>query len=717
MSLFLRRRKGKYSLTRKGGEKFARAISKNNISGNGLKGKLYGQLSSLNWGIIRINGIIVLFCLIWIGLWGRAWHLQMVDGPVLADKARRQHVATELVSGKRGNIYDRNGQALAISVEARSVYANPSEVEDIDKTADVLGALLDLDTEKIKSDLARSGRHFMWLKRKIDDNTAAAIKKAHLAGIGLTREYERFYPFKHMAGQLLGFVGMDDKGLEGMERSLEEKLGVMPVRQLVQRDAMGRRFYQHINGHHAPVGEDISLTLDMRFQFIAEEAIARAAREFEARWSGALVIDVSTGDILAWAQYPFFNPNNYRDSSPKIYRNRLASDALEPGSTFKPLVMAAALEEKKLTPNTLINCEGGKWNFGKYTIRDTSVQGILPASKIIRYSSNIGMAKIGQSLGSRLFHKYLSSLGFGEINDIPVANSKGILRKPRDWGEMDVMATAFGQSISVTALQMAQAYLTFLNNGVHKPLNLISKGNEEITTVPATPRKRVFSSKSVSDVMDMMKDVVESSDGTGRRAKINGMEAGGKTGTAQKADRRSRTYGNEHLASFVGFFPARNPQYLILVFVDEPVKNQFGGIVAAPVFKEIASRIIFQAGSLDDKKQLAQKKSSPTQRIRGLKLAKAPKQPWSFPESPTVVVRKSDPMKMELPGHLSKASENVPNVTGKSVRNAVELFARAGIVPEVKGTGNKVIRQSPRPGTPWGNFNKEEICTLWLSEG
>ena len=362
-------------------------------------------MEKVDWGRLRINAVVCIFCLLWFGLWGRAWYLQMVEGPRLADRARRQHMASELVTGRRGMIYDRNGQVLARSVEARSVYAKPQEVEDFLVMANTLGPILGMEPQKLYDELSKTKRRFVWLKRKVDDYTAEAVRKANLSGIGLSKEYDRVYPFKHMAGQLLGFVGLDDKGLEGIERSLEARLGCIPTRQIVQRDAMGRRFYLHEEGQTEPRGQDLTLTLDVQMQFIAEEAVARAARDYDARWSGALVVDVPTGDILAWAQYPFFNPNTYRESSPLVYRNRLAADALEPGSTFKPFVMAAALQERKVTPNTLIDCERGKWVSKNFTIRDTSNQGMLPASKVLRYSSNIGMAKIGLSLGAPMFHK------------------------------------------------------------------------------------------------------------------------------------------------------------------------------------------------------------------------------------------------------------------------------------------------------------------------
>lgn len=677
--------------------------------------RLQKWASGVNWPVWRINFVIIIFCALWAILWLRAWQLQMIDGPRLADRAKKQHMATELVSGKRGLIYDRNGQVLARSVSVRSIYARPQEVDDPVKAAAILAPLLHLPKDKLRDDLSRTQKKFVWLKRKVDDATAEAVRNAGLAGVGLSREYERFYPFKHMAGQLLGFVGMDDKGLEGLERALDARLGAMPVRQTVQRDAMGRRFYLRDSGQAQPTGEDITLTLDMQVQFMAEEAVAKAARDFDANWSGALVVDVRNGDILAWAQYPFFNPNTYRDVAPRVYRNRLAADALEPGSTFKPFVMAIALQEQKITPNTLINCEGGKWESKNFVIRDTSVRGILPASKVMRYSSNIGMAKIGLALGASQFHKYLRALGFGSHSDVPIANSKGILRQPRDWGEQDVMSASFGQSISVTALQMAQAYLTLLNHGVYKPLRLLREDNN----VEEAPR-RIFNERATKAVMDMMRDVVEEADGTGKRARVDGIEIAGKTGTAQKADAKTRAYGARRLASFVGFFPAREPQYFILVLVDEPAANPYGGVVAAPAFKNIASRLLTYTGLLNEA-GAPTKKADKQKRGRGLKIASAPAQPWLITKaSETTAMPKGAPAlykeRMKLPGHLARASSHVPDVMGKSVRNAVELFARAGIVPELKGTGSRVVKQVPAPGTPWPDAEKNANYILWLSE-
>ncbi|MDR2821086.1 MAG: PASTA domain-containing protein [Desulfovibrio sp.] len=677
-------------------------------SGAGLR-DMRGWADKVDWAKVRINMVVCVFGLLWLAIWGRAWYLQMIDGPRLAERARRQHISSELVTGRRGMIYDRGGQILARSVEVRSVYAKPREIQDFLVVANTLGPALGMDSQELYDRLSRSKRNFEYIKRKVDDYTAEVVRKAGLPGIGLSREYDRIYPFRHMAGQLLGFVDVDGRGREGVESSLESRLGSIPTRRIVQRAPGGRRFYLHEEGQAEPRGQDVSLTIDVQMQFFAEEAVSRAAQEFDARWSGALVVDVPTGDILAWAQYPFFNPNSYSESSPLIRRNRLSLDALEPGSTFKPFVMATALQERKVTPSTMIDCENGKWETKNFTIRDTSNHGSLPAAKVLRYSSNIGMAKIGLLLGVPTYYRYLHAMGFGERTGLPIAEIKGILHRPRDWSEVDIMSTSFGQSVSVTGLQMAQAYLTLLNNGFYRPLRLIKEDNNV-----DEPRERVFSEQTARTVLQMMCDVVQENDGTGKRARVDGVTVGGKTGTAQKADHRAGTYGQKRLASFVGFFPADKPRYLILVMVDEPNRNQFGGVVAAPVFREIATRVVAYSGIAQN--GMASAKPSGTAvptgngRRRGLKLASI--------DVPNLVDNADSGREpsMQLPGHLAKAPERVPDVMGKSVRSAVELFARAGVVPELKGTGSRVVRQSPQAGSSWAEEGKDTEYILWLSE-
>ncbi len=644
----------------------------------------------------RFHMVGALFAFAWIVLWVRAGHVQLWEGPHLAEQARRQHLSAETVAVPRGVIMDRNGVVLARSVECRSVYANPQQVEDADLAARVLAGILGMPEETLRTALERDGR-FVWLARKVDDATAEEIRKAALPGIDLAREYERMYPFKQAAGQLLGFVGMDGKGLEGIERAYDERLSGLAARRMVQRDATGRRFYVD-QGEEPVPAENLRLTLDVQIQFIAEEELAQSVDAAEAHWGGVLVADVKSGDILAWAQYPFFNPNAFRDYRPSIYRNRLALDALEPGSTFKPFLIASALQEGVISRDTVFDCENGRWQTRLITIRDDGrAFQELPVHRILSVSSNIGCAKIGLELGTARFHRYLTRLGFGRRTGLEVAESKGIVRIPRDWSEADLISASFGQSISVTCVQLAQAYLTLANHGRYKPLRLVTNDGS------ADVEQRVFSESAAREVIRMMHEVV--ADGTGSRAAIPGVNVAGKTGTAQKAD-KSGTYGDKRTASFVGMLPAEDPRYLIVILLDEPSKARYGGAVAAPVFREVAGRMLAYQGDLPDA-GAAPRTAAPPRRtaVREVK-------------TDAVSGEYRRPVSAKPPKGL--ATGTIPDVVGKSVRQAVELFARQGLVPEIRGKGARVVRQSPSAGSARkkdasGTFPAVE-CVLWLSE-
>ncbi len=669
------------------------------------------SLSKLNWGLIRIKTVAVIFVLLLLVLWGRAWQLQVLEGSRLADQASRQHMSSVLVTGKRGTIEDRHGQVLARSVESRSVYVRPQEVLNAKTTAQILAPILKKPAAQLEKQLGQKSRKFIWIARKVDDKTAQAVQKAQLAGIGLSKEYNRVYPFKQMAGHLLGFVGVDDQGLEGIERAFDKELASVPARRTVQRDALGRRFFMQAEGQAEPTGKNIRLTLDSQMQFFAEEAITRAVDEFQAAWGGVLVVDVQSGDIVAWAQYPFFNPNAYTSYKPSQYRNRMATDALEPGSTLKPFLVAAAIQEGVVNRNTIFDCENGRWKTKSITIRDTSIHKNLTVAEILRYSSNIGVAKIGQILGAKLYYGYLTKLGFGTRTVVPVAEHKGIVRNYRQWAEADLLTASFGQSVSVTGLQMAQAYLTLINDGVYKPLRLVIDED-----APKPKALRVYRTDVARTVTRMLRDVVQE-DSSGKRARIEGALVAGKTGTAQKADKKTGTYGDGRLASFVGFAPADKPRYLTLVMVDEPTKNQYGGVVAAPVFQEVTRMALMYDGLLPD--VVFAESGSKIKRgagsgadDRGFKMSRAP-QPL-FAMTTVHKMKRSTPYNT-LPGQLSKATSVVPDVVGKTVRNAVELFARGGIVPVIKGHGQRVIRQSPKAGSAWPTDNKT-VHYLQLSE-
>jgi cell division protein FtsI (penicillin-binding protein 3) len=683
----------------------------------------------VDWGKVRLWGVSLVFVGIWALLWARAYQIQIIRGPRYAEEARRAHIATEVAIGRRGSIIDRNGNVLAKSVEAKSVAVRPAVIKDKDAASRLLASALDMPLAKAKQ-LVSGKKGFAWAARKVSPRAAEAIEKAAIPGVSLTVEYERVYPFKHLAGQLLGFVNVDEKGIEGLELVFNDVISGQKKRRVMQRDAAGRRLY---SGEQAAMedlaGEDVVLTIDTQVQYFAESALLQSVETFGARWAGCVVVDVPSGDILAWAEYPFFNPNKPGDAKPFERRNKIAMDALEQGSTVKPFLMAAALQEQILTPESEFNCEKGKWKLRNVTIRDTSPRDVLSAKDIIKYSSNIGMAKIGLQLGAPKYHKYLTQLGFGSKTDLPLAGeNKGIVRPFKQWTDVDLASASFGQSFSATTLQMAQAYLCLANDGVKKSLRLVASAEPDSPGKPGDPQECIFSSEVMRKVRDMLRSVVEEKGGSGWRAHIDGLVAGGKTGTAQKASGDS--YGTGRSASFVGIIPVERPRYLVLVMLDEPVKNQYGGVVAAPVFKNVALKTMAYHGLLPE--------STPATALADFSREKAARSTTRETAADGGTDRSASGIisqaaagtgegaaaresRTELVNVAKdgKTAASAPSVIGMSMRKAVETFARHGMVPEVKGSGNVVVRQEPEAGTllpaPGATGNAVRN-TLWLGD-
>ncbi len=750
-----------------------------------------GLFSRWDWGRVRLWVVGIAFSLLWMCLWARAYYLQIVMGPEYAERARRQHTAKEVIAGVRGNIMDRNGNILAKSVDCRSVWVNPAIVHDKQGTAVKLAQALNEPPGRITS-LLNEKKQFVWVARKLDYHIAEKIKALNLPGVSLESESERVYPYKHLAGQLLGFVNIDDKGLEGLEKSFDEKLAGRSVTQLVERDAAGRRFMTREGGDIRELrGQDVQLSIDLQVQFFAEEALAESVDKYGAKWGGCIVVDVPSGDVLAWAQYPFFDPNNVQATATADRRNRLAMDMLEQGSTIKSFLIASALEEKVVTPATEINCEKGIWKLRNIVLHDTHPYGNLTVDKILHVSSNIGAAKIGLKLGEAKYRDYLVRLGFGERTGLPLASeARGILRNSRKWSDIDLANASFGQSFSATLVQMARAYLSLAGDGTKRDLRLIlddqnhapagmpdrqgvSPAVAELsvsgdrggvafastgTKAPFSPTpafggsassvggEKIFSMGTAKLVRSMMRDVVEEDGGTGKAARIPGIDVGGKTGTAQKAA-KTGGYGKERVGSFVGIVPIDAPRYLILVLLDEPTTVQYGGIIAAPVFKHVALNTLAYQGLLPDAddpqiQEAARKAAERDARAGGkgkkqtreaaaanakLEAARKAASPAGKPGSgqtvgqtgKTAAVQASRP---EGKGGLAlpaverpvQSPDAVPSVMGLGMRSAVEAFAAQGIVPVIKGKGGFVVRQTPEPGSPWPDGRKE--CILWLEE-
>jgi len=704
------------------------AVQPSAPSGKGLFSRMrHGVRSSWDWLLKqRFHYAAVFFIFAWLVLWGRAFQVQVLDGPTFKAMADAQHSYTEVVQGARGSILDRHGRVLARSVPCRSVYANPRVIEDIEDAAKRLAPILGRNASELTA-LFRKNRAFVWLARKVDDATAAAIEKEDIQGIRLSREFERVYPYRHLAGQLLGFVGMDSHGLEGVERAYDEQLRGSVAKSRVSRIASRRVLEEEeeVELKEESQGEDITLTIDVQVQFIAEDVISAAVEAAGARWGGVLVSDVESGEILAWAQYPFFNPNNYRETKPSVYRNRLAGDSLEPGSTFKPLLMAAALEEKLVTPNRKFYCEKGTWRTRYVTIRDdTHSFENLTATEIISKSSNIGTAKIGLELGAQKYHAYLTQLGFGRRTGIGIHESRGILRRPRDWSEVDLMATSFGQSISVTGVQMLQAYTILADGGEYRPLRLVL--DKEGQHSGDSAGQRIFSEKTSRDVIRMMEETVDG-DGTGSRARIPGLRVAGKTGTAQKADPSGKGYSKKRLASFGGIVPADKPRYVIYVMLDEPTTTSYGGAIAAPVFQKVATRTLAFSGDLpitsfeqeQKAKKVKERKLTPAQKAQREKdaiyLANLAKYRAAQAKK---AQEEKEAMEKERAARLGKARDLnardvMPDLYGLSLRRTIEICAQRGIIPSIQGSGAFVLRQSPEPGT---KLSEHSRCTVWLTD-
>ena len=680
----------------------------------GKQGTKERAFARVDWGKVRLWGVSIVFAGIWVLLWARAYQVQIIRGPRYAEEARRAHIATEVATGRRGSIIDRNGNVLAKSVEAKSVAVRPAAVKDKEAASRLLASSLEIPLAKAKQ-LVSGKKGFVWAARKISPRAAETIENAAIPGISLVREYERIYPFKYLAGQLLGFVNVDEKGIEGLELAFNDVLSGQQKRRVMQRDAAGRRLY---SGSQAAMedltGEDVVLTIDTQVQYFAESALLESVEAFGARWAGCVVVDVPSGDILAWAEYPFFNPNKPGGASHFERRNKIAMDALEQGSTVKPFLMAAALQEKILTPESQYDCEKGRWKLHNVTIRDTSPREVLSARDVIKYSSNIGMAKIGLELGAAKYHTYLARLGFGSKTELPLAGeNKGIMRPLKQWTEVDLASASFGQSFSATTLQMAQAYLCLANDGVRKNLRLVTSGENSQTK---QPEERIFSPEVMREVREMLRSVVEDKGGSGWRARIDGLIAGGKTGTAQKAS--GDAYGAGRSASFVGMLPVEQPRYLVLVMLDEPVKNQYGGVVAAPVFKNVAMKTMAYHGLLPE--------STPATALADFSREKTAREAVGEPvtngqatENSGVAAVPETRAELVNVAKGGKIAANAPLVVGMGMRKAVETFARHGMVPEVKGSGNVVIRQEPEAGTLLpapGAADASVRCTLWLGE-
>jgi len=541
---------------------------------------------------ITVVGILFAVCLAFIG--AKAGYLQIYQRSWLAKKASDQYERPFKESGKRGTIYDANLREMAVSINVTSIAAYPRKIQDIAATAKMLANSLNIDSKILQKKLLAK-KAFIWVKRQATPKEVSAVKSLNLDGIGFLSETSRFYPQKTLAAQTIGFTGLDGNGLEGIEFYYDNQLKGSSFEYVVLKDALGQGFNSEKTTTDYS-GKNIVLTIDQTIQYITEKALKEAVDENAAKSGIAVVMSPKTGAIISIAQYPSLNPNSYENFDRHLWRNRAITDPFEPGSTMKIFTAAAAIEHGNCTPNTVFYCENGEFKIGKDIIHDTHPYGWLTLKEVVKLSSNIGAYKIGKKTGPESLYGTLKDFGFGEKTGINCpGETQGILIPYKKWSAIDVGAISFGQGISASPLQIISAVSAIANDGLlMKPYIVQAIMDQKGITVSRfdpIPVRQAVSSTTAGKLKDILMSVTEK-DGTGFNAALEGYTVCGKTGTAQKTNEKGQYAKGKFISSFVGFAPAENPEIAVLVILDEPMKNHFGGIVAAPAFSKIAQETL-----------------------------------------------------------------------------------------------------------------------------
>ncbi len=623
----------------------------------------------------RLRWVLLGGAAMWIVAMGRLVQVQGIDRHYYADRARAQHERLEVLSARRGEILDRAGRELALDVASVSFYGHPAEVRDRSGAARHFANLSGRSVAELTRQL-NSDRPFVYLLRQTSDEDLERARAENFQGVFEQKEVRRFYPYGHLAGQLLGFTNIDNEGREGVELALNELLAEEPGAARSFVDSRGR-FLPDRSEATAPArpGASVRLTIDAVMQEILEEELARAVAESGAESALGIISDPITGDILALGSVPLFDPNRPGDSPAFHRRNRLITDPFEPGSTLKPITMAAVLDGRHVSTDTIVFCEQGAMELATGdTLRDTKPHGWLTASEVMTNSSNIGMVKLARTLRRAELYEALRAFGFGTRTGTGLpAESAGLLHPAQEWSERSLATIAIGQEISVTAVQLVQAFGAIANGGQLMAPRLLAEirgANGEVLrrTEPQSVR-RVISAETAVILQQMLRGVVR--DGTGRNAAIEGIDVAGKTGTAQRARPGGGGYADdEYVSSFIGFLQAPGgAHYIGLVVVENPRIGKYGGTVAAPPFRRAMERILALDGS---------------------------------PSAGPVVALDA--------AHTPPSQETVPDLRGLPLARARVQAARRGLTLHLQGQGPLVVSQDPSPTA--GGSGSVIVCRL-----
>lgn len=607
-----------------------------------------GRLQFVSGFFMLVFGILVV----------RAADLTIWQGDHLRAKAEDQHKKKIVVPAHRGRILDRNGRPLAISLPVETISLDgdrlgsqdsPERKQEIKRLAKKLAPLLGIERKTLTTKLENTAKGaFPTLQRKVPPEIAKKIKESNEPALFYLPEMQRFYPMGEITAHILGFTDMEGQGVEGMERAMNGRLTGQPGLRMVTRDRLGRLMPEAHTIAAARPGTDLLLTVDAAIQYIAYRALMRAVAKYEAAGGTVIVMNPENGHVLAMANQPGFNPNNLSSSAAAARRNRAIADLYEPGSTFKVFTIAAALDHGTVKPDTQINCENGFFRVGNRTIKDHTRHELLSVSQVLQKSSNIGSAKIGLSLGNPTQENYLRAFGFAKPTGIELAyEATGRIPDIRHYPVVGLANRSFGQGISATPIQLVTAMAAAVNGGLHYTPRIVAGemvDGQSLRYPDAVPRQVI--KPETSAMIRVMLSTVVSQEGTALSAAIPGYEVGGKTGTAQKASATGGYEEHDYFSSFIGLVPADKPKLVIFVGLDEPRGQYYGGVVAAPVFREIAEEIL-----------------------------------------PMLVIPTKQDKSPGLPEMRADTPLQTDQVVGRSLADALRLLGEKGIVPQVKGSG------------------------------
>ncbi len=541
---------------------------------------------------IKLRLIIIgtVFSLLQITIGARAVYLQVFKETWLSRKAANQYERSYTYNGKRGGIYDRNNEELAVSIDAVSISAYPRDIINAENVSKAIMKTIDDEPEKIIRKLS-SEKNFVWLKRHALPKEVDTIKNLELEGIGFIPEHSRVYPNRTLASQLIGFSGIDNNGLEGLEFYYDRWLKGCETKHKVIRDALGRRLDTGQKENLTFGGNNLILTIDRTIQYITEKSLQKAVNDFSAVSGMAIVMVPKTGAILAMANVPLFNPNSFTSSERDTWRNRVVTDSFEPGSTMKIFLAAAAIDSGLCTPETIFFCENGKYKIGNNIIGDTHPHEWLSLQQVVKFSSNIGAVKAAETIGKTRLYSTLRSFGFGCKTGVDSpGETSGSLSPPSLWSKIDTGAISFGQGVSVSSIQLITAVSAVANDGIRmKPFIVQAITDKDGRLVKKTTPQRIknaVSPKTAKMIKQIMQTVITTG-GTGEKAALEGYTVCGKTGTAQKINKHGKYTEGDYIASFIGFAPEKNPEIAVLVVVNGPQQGLYGGVVAAPAFRKI----------------------------------------------------------------------------------------------------------------------------------